>query len=79
MSINWLSKAAMVKEIRKYIGYDEVPNLQEDQLEILMDKFIIQELKQAYLITLGKIGVEHYTSVMLSYNSLQRSCHVNIY
>jgi hypothetical protein len=32
-----------------------------------MDKFNLQELKQAYLITLGKIGVD-YASVMLPYN-----------
>ncbi len=33
-----------------------------------MDKFTLQDLKQAYLIMLGKIEVD-YTSAMLSYNA----------
>jgi hypothetical protein len=33
-----------------------------------MDKLTLQNLKQAYLIMSGKIGVE-YTSVMLPYNA----------
>ncbi len=55
-SINWLSKDATVKEICKYVGHDDdAPNLQEDQLKVLMDKFTLQELKQAYLVMLDKI------------------------
>ncbi len=33
-----------------------------------MDKFTLQDLKQVYLIALGKIRVD-YTSVILSYNT----------
>ena len=54
--INLLRKDAMIAEICKYVHYnDSIPNLQEDQLQFLMDKFNLQKLKQAYLITLGKI------------------------
>ncbi len=56
-------------EIGKYVCHDDdIPKLQEDQLEFLMNKFTLQDLKQAYLITLGKIGVD-YTSVMLPFNA----------
>ncbi len=53
----------------KVVGEDDnFPTLQEDQLEFLIDKFMLQDLKQAYLITSGKNGVD-YTSVMLPYNT----------
>jgi hypothetical protein len=68
-SINWLSQSATIAEIAKYICQDDnIPKFQEDQLESLMDKFTLQDLKQACLITLGKIRVI-YTSVMLPYNA----------
>ncbi len=64
-SINWLSWSATIAEIGKYVCHDD--ELQEDQLEFLMNKFTLQDLKQAYLITLGKARVD-YASVMLRKN-----------
>jgi hypothetical protein len=56
----------MVAEICKYeFQDDKIPRTQEDQLEYLMDKFSLTDLKAAYFITSGKIGVD-ISSVMLS-------------
>jgi hypothetical protein len=68
-SINWLSQSATIAEIAKYVPQDDdIPKFQEDQLVFLIDKFTLQDIKQAYLIMSGKIGVD-YTSVMLPYNA----------
>jgi hypothetical protein len=54
-----------VAEIRKYESQDDkIPKTQEDQLEYLMDEFSLTNLKAAYFITSGKIGVD-ISSVML--------------
>ncbi len=64
-SINWLSRSMMVAKIRKYEYQDDkIPKTQEDQLEYLMDKFSLTNLKAAYFVTSGKIGVD-ISSVML--------------
>ena len=69
VSINWLSCSMTVAEIRKYESEDDmIPKSQEDQLEYLMDKFSLADLKSAYHVTAGKIGVD-ITSVLLPYNA----------
>ena len=58
-----------VAEIRKYESQaNMIPKTQEDQLEYLLDKFSLTNLKAVYFITSGKIGVD-ISSVMLSYNT----------
>jgi hypothetical protein len=65
VSINWLSRSMTVAKIRKYESQDDkIPKTQEDQLEYLMDKFSPTNLKAAYFVTSGKIGVD-ISSVML--------------
>jgi hypothetical protein len=57
-----------LSEIRKYKSDKErIPKTTEDQLEFLMDKFSLPDLKSAYYVTTGKIGVDP-TSVTLPYN-----------
>jgi hypothetical protein len=59
VSINWLSQSSMIAEICKYESQESmIPKTQEDQLESLMDKFSLTDLKAAYFVTSGKIGVE---------------------
>jgi len=68
-SINWLSCSTTIAEIRKYESEDDmIPKSQEDQLEYLMDKFTVADLKSAYHVTAGKIGVD-ISSVLLPYNA----------
>ena len=68
-SINWLSCSMTIAEIRKYESEDDmIPKSQEDQLEYLMDKFSLADLKSAYHVTAGKIGVD-ISSVLLPYNA----------
>ena len=68
-SINWLSCSMTIAEIRKYESEDDmIPKSQEDQLEYLMDKFTVADLKSAYHVTAGKIGVD-ISSVLLPYNA----------
>ena len=68
-SINWLSCSMTIAEIRKYESEDDmIPKSQEDQLEYLMDKFSLTDLKSAYHVTAGKIGVD-ISSVLLPYNA----------
>jgi hypothetical protein len=68
-SINWLSCSMTIAEIRKYESEDDmIAKSQEDQLEYLMDKFTVADLKTAYHVTAGKIGVE-ISSVLLPYNA----------
>jgi hypothetical protein len=69
VSINWLSCSMTVAEIRKYKSEDDmIPKSQEDQLEYLMDKFSLADLKSAYHVMAGKIGVD-ISSVLLPYNA----------
>ena len=57
----------MVAKICKYESQDDmIPKTQEDQLKYLMDKFTLTDLKTAYHVTAGKIGVD-MSSVMLPY------------
>jgi hypothetical protein len=66
-SFNWLSRSMMVAKICKYESQDDmIPKTQEDQLKYLMDKFTLTNLKTAYHVTAGKIGVD-MSSVMLPY------------
>ncbi len=59
----------MLSEIYKYESNKErIPKTTEDQLEFLMDKFSLPDLKSAYYVTAGKIGVDP-TSVTLPYNA----------
>ena len=68
-SINWLSCSMTIAEIHKYESEDDmIPKSQEDQLEYLMDKFSVADLKSAYHVTAGKIGVD-ISSVLLPYNA----------
>ncbi len=65
VSINWLSQSSMIAEICKYKSQESmIPKIQEDQLEYLMDKLSLTNLKAAYLFISGKIGVD-VSSVML--------------
>jgi hypothetical protein len=64
-SINWLSQSSTIAEIHKYESQESmIPKTQVDQLEYLMDKFSLTDLKVAYFVTSGKIGVD-ISSVML--------------
>jgi hypothetical protein len=66
VSINRLSLSMTVAKIYKYQSQDnKIPKTQEDQLEYLMDKFSLTNLKAAYFVISGKIGVD-ISSVMLS-------------
>jgi hypothetical protein len=54
-----------VAKIRKYKSQDDmILKTQEDQLEYLMGKFSLTDLKTAYHVTAGKIAVD-MSSVML--------------
>jgi hypothetical protein len=71
-AINWLNQAAMLMEVWKLVKFEvDVPASQEDQLELLMNKFSLQDLKHAYLITMGKVGHqdEAMSNIMLPYNA----------
>ena len=58
-----------LSKICKYESNKErIPKTTEDQLEFLMDKFSLPDLKSAYYVTAGKIGVDP-TSVTLPYNA----------
>ncbi len=59
----------MLSKICKYKSDEErIPKSTEDQLEFLMDKFSLPDLKSAYYVTAGKIGVDP-TSVTMPYNA----------
>jgi hypothetical protein len=59
----------MLSKICKYKSNEEhIPKTTEDQLELLMDKFSLLDLKSAYYVTAGKIGVDP-TSVVLPFNA----------
>jgi hypothetical protein len=70
-TINWLNQAAMFMEVHKLVKFKvDVPASQENRLEQLMNKFSLQDLKHAYLITMGKVGHkdEAMSDIMLQYN-----------
>ena len=56
-------------ELRKYESDDDkIPKDKEDQLELLMQKFKVDNLKATYYIIAGKIGANE-DSVILPYNA----------
>ena len=70
IAINWLNQDATLKEVCKYVKYDvDVPLTQEDQLKMLMEKFSLAELKSAYFVTMGKVGLKGPSEIMLPYNA----------
>jgi hypothetical protein len=59
IAINWLSPTEVRVELEKHLSNDEsVPTSTEDQLEFLMNKFPLPELKSAYYLTMGKLGAD---------------------
>jgi hypothetical protein len=59
----------ILSEIRKYKPNEErIPMTTEDALEFLMEKFSLPDLKSAYYVTAGKVGMDP-TSVLLPYNT----------
>jgi hypothetical protein len=70
VAINWLNQDATLKEVCKYVKYNfDIPLTQEDQLEIIMGKFSLAELKSAYFVTMGKVGLEDPSEIMLPNNT----------
>jgi hypothetical protein len=70
VTINWLNQDATKNEVCKYVKFDvDVPLSQEDQLEMLMDKFSLAELKEAYFVTMGKVGIEDPSEIVLPNNA----------
>ena len=54
VSINWLDQQATYDELRTYIRYDvDVPLTQEDQLELLMDKFTLRRFEGSFYYHIG--------------------------
>ena len=59
IAINWLSPTEVRVELEKHLSDDQsVPTSTEDQLEFLMNKFPLPELKSAYYLTMGKLGAD---------------------
>ena len=59
IAIDWLSPPVVRAELQKHISDDEsVPMSTEDQLDFLMNKFPLPELKSAYHFTMGKLGAD---------------------
>jgi hypothetical protein len=72
--ISWLNQDATLKEVCKYVKYDvDIPLTQEDQLKMLMEKFSLAELKSAYFVTMGKVGLEDPSEIMLPNNALKET------
>ncbi len=70
IAINWLNQDATMDEVCKYVKFDvDVPLTQEDQLKKLMENFSLTELKSAYFVTMGKVGLEDPSEIMLPYNA----------
>jgi hypothetical protein len=69
ISLDWLNPSMILSEIRKY-EFDEerIPMTTEDALEFLMERFSLPDLKSAYYVTAGKVGMDP-TSVTLPYNA----------
>ncbi len=69
LSLDWLSRLMTLSKIHKYESDEEhIPKTTDDKLEFLMDKFSLPDLKSAYYVTAGKIGVDP-TSVVLPFNA----------
>jgi hypothetical protein len=69
IAIDWLSPSITRAEVRKYLPDEEsVPKSTKDQLEFLMDKFPLHELKSAYYMTVGEMGAD-VNSVNLPFNA----------
>ena len=63
-----------MNEVCKYVKYNvDVPLTHEDQLKMLMEKFSLAELKSAYFVTMGKVGLEDPSVIMLPYNAHNES------
>jgi hypothetical protein len=70
VAINWLNQDGTKKEVCKYVKFDvDVPLTQEDQLEMLMEKFSLADLKLAYFVTMGKFGIEDPSGIILPNNA----------
>jgi hypothetical protein len=68
-AIDWFSPSMVTAELRKYESDDDkIPKDKEDQLELLMQKFKVDNLKATYYIIAGKIGANE-DSVLLPYNA----------
>ena len=68
-AIDWFSPSMVTAELRKYKSDDDkIPKDKEDQLELLMQKFKVDNLKATYYIIAGKIGANE-DSVLLPYNA----------
>ncbi len=74
IAINWFNQDATRKEVCKYIKFDvDVPLIQEDQLEMLMEKFSLADLKSAYFVTMGKVGIEDPSEIILPNNACKET------
>jgi hypothetical protein len=70
IAINWLNQDATKKEVCKYVKFDvDVPLTREDQLQMLMEKFSLADLKSAYFVMMGKVGIEDPSEIILSKNA----------
>ncbi len=68
-AIDWFSPTMVTAELLKYESdEDKIPKVQEDQLELLMQKFKLDNLKATYYMIAGKIGANE-DSVLLPYNA----------
>jgi hypothetical protein len=74
VTINWLIQDATKKEVCKYVKFDvDFPLTQEDQLEMLMEKFTLADLKSAYFVTMGKVGIEDPSEIILPNNACKET------
>jgi hypothetical protein len=74
VAINWLNQDATKNKVCKYVKFDvDVPLSQEDQLEMLMDQFSLAELKAAYFVTMGKVGLEDPSEIVLPNNACKET------
>jgi hypothetical protein len=70
IAINWLNQDTIKQEVCKYVKFDvDAPLTQEDQLEMLMEKFSLADLKSAYFVTMGKVGIEDPSGIILLNNA----------
>jgi hypothetical protein len=47
----------------------DVPLTQEDQLEMLIEKLSLVDLKSAYFVMMGKVGIEDPSEITLPNNA----------
>ena len=74
IAIDWLNQDAIKKEVPKYVKFDvDVPLTQEDQLEMLMEKFSLADLKSAYFVMMGKVGIEDPSGIILPNNACKET------